>query len=342
MIDLFTTELENFDVVVLQNFDRKPHLSNLHLDNLRRFVLDGGGLLLVGGDLGMSRGGYGGSAIEDVLPFRVDPVVGGGLDESRFAPRLTAEGERHFVTRLEPSPEDNRAVWAELPELDGTNVVGRLQDDSVALLVHPVRTADGAPMPILAARAAGRGRVLALTADTSWYWNFKTVAQGGSNRQYLRFWQNAVRWLTHDPAAKFLDLSVAGERLEPGAEQAIDVRAYGADYGPLGGGRLRVRVRPASAGAPRFEREEVTDAAGRVRLLHAELDEGFYRVTHIPGLKVVTPSNPYDAKGLLIQSIRDNDPVIFCEHKALYTLEGDVPEEPYTLPFAEANLTRRG
>lgn len=64
--------------------------------------------------------------------------------------------------------------------------------------------------------------------------------------------------------------------------------------------------------------------------------------THIPGLKVVTPSNPYDAKGLLIQSIRDNDPVIFCEHKVLYTLEGDVPEEPYVIPFGEANLTREG
>ena len=64
--------------------------------------------------------------------------------------------------------------------------------------------------------------------------------------------------------------------------------------------------------------------------------------THIPGLKVVTPATPYDAKGLLIQSIRDNDPVIFCEHKALYTLEGDVPEEAYTIPFGEANVTREG
>tara|TARA_Y100001970_G_scaffold294331_1_gene450733 strand:+ start:39558 stop:40568 length:1011 start_codon:yes stop_codon:yes gene_type:complete len=64
--------------------------------------------------------------------------------------------------------------------------------------------------------------------------------------------------------------------------------------------------------------------------------------THIPGLKVVTPSNPYDAKGLLIQAIRDNDPVIFCEHKFLYTLEGDVPEEPYVIPFGEANITREG
>ena len=64
--------------------------------------------------------------------------------------------------------------------------------------------------------------------------------------------------------------------------------------------------------------------------------------THIPGLKVVCPSNAYDAKGLLIQSIRDNDPVIFCEHKNLYAHETDVPEESYTIPFGEANITREG
>jgi acetoin:2,6-dichlorophenolindophenol oxidoreductase subunit beta len=64
--------------------------------------------------------------------------------------------------------------------------------------------------------------------------------------------------------------------------------------------------------------------------------------THIPGLKVVAPSNPYDAKGLLIQSIRDDDPVIFLEHKVLYTVEGDVPEEPYAIPFGEAEIVRDG
>jgi pyruvate/2-oxoglutarate/acetoin dehydrogenase E1 component len=64
--------------------------------------------------------------------------------------------------------------------------------------------------------------------------------------------------------------------------------------------------------------------------------------THIPGLKVVVPSTPYDAKGLMIQSIRDNDPVIFCEHKMLYTVQGEVPEEIYTIPFGEANVVRDG
>jgi acetoin:2,6-dichlorophenolindophenol oxidoreductase subunit beta len=64
--------------------------------------------------------------------------------------------------------------------------------------------------------------------------------------------------------------------------------------------------------------------------------------THIPGLKVVIPSSPYEAKGLLIQSIRDNDPVIFFEHKMMYDDTEEVPDEPYTIPFGEANLTREG
>ncbi|MGW0508007.1 alpha-ketoacid dehydrogenase subunit beta [Streptomyces olivaceoviridis] len=64
--------------------------------------------------------------------------------------------------------------------------------------------------------------------------------------------------------------------------------------------------------------------------------------THIPGLKVVLPSSPYEAKGLLIQAIRDNDPVIFCEHKALYDMTGEVPEDSYTIPFGEANVVRDG
>jgi acetoin:2,6-dichlorophenolindophenol oxidoreductase subunit beta len=64
--------------------------------------------------------------------------------------------------------------------------------------------------------------------------------------------------------------------------------------------------------------------------------------THIPGLKVVVPATPYDAKGLLIQAIRDEDPVIFMENKVLYQTEGDVPEEPYAIPFGEANIVREG
>ena len=64
--------------------------------------------------------------------------------------------------------------------------------------------------------------------------------------------------------------------------------------------------------------------------------------THIPGLKVAIPSSPYDAKGLMIQAIRDDDPVIFFEHKVMYDDVEEVPDEAYTIPFGEANFTREG
>lgn len=63
---------------------------------------------------------------------------------------------------------------------------------------------------------------------------------------------------------------------------------------------------------------------------------------HIPGLKVVSPSTPYDAKGLLKAAIRDDNPVIFLEHKLLYKTEGEVPEEDYVIPIGEADIKRQG
>ena len=65
-------------------------------------------------------------------------------------------------------------------------------------------------------------------------------------------------------------------------------------------------------------------------------------LTAVPGLKVVVPSNAFDAKGLMIQAIRDDDPVMFFEHKALYPRKAEVPEDAYVLPFGEANVLREG
>ena len=65
-------------------------------------------------------------------------------------------------------------------------------------------------------------------------------------------------------------------------------------------------------------------------------------ITAVPGMKVVVPSNAYDAKGLMLQALRDDDPVMFFEHKALYPRKGEVPDGDYTIPFGEAALVREG
>ena len=64
--------------------------------------------------------------------------------------------------------------------------------------------------------------------------------------------------------------------------------------------------------------------------------------TYPPGLKVVVPSNPYDAKGLFKSAIRDNNPVLFFEHRRLLTMRGEVPDEEYIVPFGEAAIRRSG
>ncbi|MHC4428776.1 MAG: alpha-ketoacid dehydrogenase subunit beta [Planctomycetota bacterium] len=73
---------------------------------------------------------------------------------------------------------------------------------------------------------------------------------------------------------------------------------------------------------------------------HSQSLEGLFY--HIPGLKLAVPSTPYDAKGLLVTAIRDEDPVIFMEHKLLYMAEGPVPPEHYALPFGRADIKRPG
>jgi len=74
---------------------------------------------------------------------------------------------------------------------------------------------------------------------------------------------------------------------------------------------------------------------------HSQSAESFF--THIPGLKVVVPSNPYDAKGLLVSAMRDEDPVIFLEPKRLYrSFRGEVPDAEYTVPIGKAHVARTG
>src|SRR5215813_5450585 len=98
----------------------------------------------------------------------------------------------------------------------------------------------------------------------------------------------------------------------------------------MSGGKLKVpMVLRTTLGATR------RSAAQHSQSLHAWL-------SHIPGLKVVVPSTPYDAKGLLKSAIRDDNPVVFFEDKMMYQLKGRVPIEEYTIPLGSADLKRKG
>jgi pyruvate dehydrogenase E1 component beta subunit len=83
-----------------------------------------------------------------------------------------------------------------------------------------------------------------------------------------------------------------------------------------------------------------TASAGMLSSQHSQAFENWY--ANCPGLKVVVPSNPYDAKGLLKSAIRDNDPVIFMESEQMYGDKGEVPEEEYLIPIGKADIKQAG
>jgi pyruvate dehydrogenase E1 component beta subunit len=83
-----------------------------------------------------------------------------------------------------------------------------------------------------------------------------------------------------------------------------------------------------------------TGSAGQLAATHSQAFESWY--ANCPGLKVIVPSNPYDAKGLLKAAIRDDDPVIFMESEQMYGDKGEVPEGEYTLPIGVADIKRKG
>ena len=83
-----------------------------------------------------------------------------------------------------------------------------------------------------------------------------------------------------------------------------------------------------------------TGSAGQLAATHSQAFDNWF--ANCPGLKVIVPSNPYDAKGLLKSAIRDNDPVIFMESEQMYGDKGQVPEEEYTIPIGEAEVKKHG
>jgi pyruvate dehydrogenase E1 component beta subunit len=125
------------------------------------------------------------------------------------------------------------------------------------------------------------------------------------------------------PVADLMYISFLGVCFDQIMNQAAKVRY-------MSGGQVRVPV-------------TIRTTIGAGMGTAAQHSDSIYSVfVHIPGLKVVVPSSPYDAKGLIIAAIRDDDPVIFVENKMLYNAKGAVPEEMYSIPLGKADVKRKG
>lgn len=284
--ELFEEQLGSFDLIVFQNFTYRGYQMRQYLPLIREYVREGGGFVMVGGDLSFASGGYAGTPIEDFLPVELPRERTGLIDTERFAPTLTEAGQRHPITRLSLIPEENTRQWGELPALSGINRVAGIRPGATVLAEHPSETVGGQPAPVVATMGFGEGRVLAVTTDSTWHWDFLAAGAGGDNRHYYKFWGNAIRWLIRDPALKPVRIEADRDRYPLGGAATLVTRVVGEDYQPAADVEVRVQVdRGVFDPQGELVREPVetligrTDAAGEYVARYTPPTDGAWYVT---------------------------------------------------------------
>ncbi|MGH7852626.1 MAG: glutamine amidotransferase [Candidatus Binatia bacterium] len=235
--DIFLEELKNFDVIFFDDFSHRAYFNPVYLERVRDFVRDGGGLAMLGGTRAFDSGGYGESALREVLPVELD---GKGAFETRSAVQaaLTAAGKAHPITRLLPDPKTNEEAWRKLPALTGINQVRGVRGESLLTAGGPDSTGGA---PLLAIGRFGKGRTLALMTDDAWRWNFIAVGNKETPQNHLKLVRQAVRWLAQEPSFEQVRLRPI-PATQPGEKAAIKLRVLKDDFTPTREASVQLRV----------------------------------------------------------------------------------------------------
>lgn len=281
---LFTKRLNSFDLVIFQNFNYGPYLRRSYLNNIEAFVRKGGAFMILGGDLSFGKGGYLGTSVERLLPVKLNL---GQIDTRPFRPSLTDAGKHHPITQLLADPKGNLDLWKSFPKLHGTNVVGDARARGTVLLQHPsLKTEGGNPLPVLTVGQYGKGRVLGLTVDDSWRWNFKQVGQGGTQAPYYRFWNNAIRWLIRDPELERVRISSFRSSYRWGEKAQFRIRLFNQDYRPQRKGSVSIQILKVPEGKVLYKGKQTISPDGTIHYSWQPKEPGTYRI------KVASEANP--------------------------------------------------
>lgn len=293
--ELFEEELGSFDLVILHNFDAVPHQVEQYLDNIARYVEDGGALVLIGGDLAFTDLGYGLPELAGILP--VDTRRKSPLEHEPLRPALTDAGRRHPITAWLGAAHEG---WAQLPPLDNYNPLPpNPKGDRIgasSLLVHPDGADErGRERPILSVAEPGRGRIMVLATGSTWRLGFAPdlpLIDGA--RPYDLLWLGAVRWLLRDDTSGRLALETDRPRYLVGEPVELVATTWSASYAPepavrvdwalrplasaRGQGQAQGDAEPGTVPEPKalLEGQWTTDGLGRARHTIEDLEVGAY------------------------------------------------------------------
>jgi uncharacterized membrane protein len=284
--ELFVEELGGFDLVILQDFNYGPFSTRQHLHRVSQFVRDGGALLMVGGRLAFSAGGYHQTAITEVLPVTLPPggLADTTLSTAHYRPRVTPAGEFHPILQVGADAAETRSLWDRLPPLEGANLFDGLEPGGLALAEHPVLRHGGERRPVIAVREVGQGRSMVFGTDASWFWSFRQAGLGQDPRVYDRFWNNAIRWLIKDPTLDLVQVRASAERFRLRETIQAEITVRQPDYRPAADSPLSVKVWRRATVPGDIERlvheqtDVRTDAEGAFHLTWQPDQPGIYEI----------------------------------------------------------------
>ncbi len=241
--ELFTEHLPSFDAVVLQDIDAREYKLDRHFRSLQKYVLSGGGLIMVGGPSGFTAGGYAESPIEEVLPVEL-PSGSDTTVLGEFTPDYTRAG------RAAPMLKELRQLLSDaLPEMSGYNQMGLPKPGALVLWEHPDETALGASasrrMPLLTLGEVGDGRSIALAVDATHKLRFGRLGARAAGEAHGALWEGLLGWLMRDPRFEAAQARLEGPCIEgypakllvttlPGMDEQVSVtvsplKSVGAD-----------------------------------------------------------------------------------------------------------------
>ncbi|MFQ5913059.1 MAG: glutamine amidotransferase [Nitrospinota bacterium] len=235
---IFTRELNNFDLLIFDNFSFRPYFPFYYLENVAKFVEQGGAFLMLGGDSSFGAGGYNDSPLESILPIEMNRTPRNYVLKPVGA-ALTEAGKTHPITRLSPDPEENLKIWKSLPQLRGYNPSARAKSGATTLAVRGSGDAAGDGAPLLAVMEAGKGRTMAILSSSFWRWSFEMVGRDQGNRPYLNLVKRAVDWLVKSPSLDRARLSSLRREYKAGEETEVRFRVLDSRYQPAAGAEVR-------------------------------------------------------------------------------------------------------
>ena len=321
-------DLYEYDVLIVSDID-----IDKFTDEQVRWMVDfvaehGGGLCMVGGWTAFGSGGYDESALDKLLPVDMDGRADGYYEDIEFAWEITPDGRDHPVMQIDPDPERNRRIWAELPDFKGFNKVTRAKPAATTLAVHPVYRTPYGKRVLLAVQHYGKGRSMAFTSDTTAGWGEDFEAEwgeDGDNRYYKRFWKNAVRWLAAyriDFPSKLTVIETDRNLYELTESAAIRVHVLDSDAEPTESADVELELRRPD-GTTTAHRVPASLSRPGVYLLTVYLDQvGDYRLR-------VTAKDDSGPLG--------EDTVQFACREATVEFRNYQPDPAYLASIAEAS-----